>query len=139
MSLSDKTLKSKLSKYYKADIIDALCSEFNADYTVRNMLIFLESRTTTRLIDESRKACEASIKAGDAYIAWQADMIKRYGDGKSVNFSDIPGKELKKGAQLGEAWKKAMKKADEAESRVSRNLGINNKPEKRRRAGHENA
>lgn len=139
MSLSDKTLKSRLAKYSNADIIDALCSEFQADYFVSSMLRTLEERTTIRLIDESNKAGQASIAAGDAYIAWEADMIKRFGDGKSVKFSDIPQKELQKGAKLGDAWKAAMKKADEAESRVSRNLGIGKKPEKRRRAAHENA
>lgn len=137
MSLSDKSLKSKLFKYSKADIIDAVCNEFSADYIVHGMLIFLENRTIERLMDEDDKAYKASSAAGDAYIAWQADMIKRFGDGKSVNFSDIPSKELQKGAKLGEAWKKAMKKAEEAEGRVLRNLGISNKPGKRRRADHE--
>ena len=134
MSLSDKTLKSRLTKYSKADIIDALCSEFQADYFVSSMLRTLESRTTKRLMDEEEKAYKASRAAGDAYIAWQTDMIKRFGDGKSVKFSDIPSKELQKGAKLGDAWKEAMKKADEAENRVSRNLGISKKPRKRRRA-----
>jgi hypothetical protein len=132
MSLSDQSLKSKLSKYSKADIIDAVCNEFMADHIVHDMLIFLGSRTNTRLIDESIKAHEESYKAADAYIAWQDDMIKRYGNGKSVKSSDIPQKEQLKGAKLGDAWKKAMKKSDEAERRVSRNLGISNKPRKKK-------
>lgn len=135
MSLSDKALKSRLAKYSKADIIDALCSEFQADYFVSNMLRTLEERTTIRIIDEAKKAGQASIAAGDAYLAWEADMINRFGDGKSVKFSDIPQKELSKGAKLGDAWKAAMKKADEAENRVSRNLGISKKPRKKKEGG----
>lgn len=114
MSLRDKSLKKKLSKYSKADIIDAVCNEFMADHIVHGMLLFLEGRTMQRLMDEEDKAFKAQNAAGDAYISWQADMIKRFGDGQSVKISDIPDSELQKGAKLGNAWKEAEKKADKA-------------------------
>lgn len=122
MSLTDKSLKSKLAKYSKADIIDAVCDEFTADHIVHGMLLFLESRTFDRLMAKENKAFNAQSAAGNAYIDWHGEMIRKYGNGKEVNLADIPRAEMDKGIRLGKAWEEAGKKAEAATKALDRKL-----------------
>lgn len=124
MALKDKCLRDRLSKYSKTDIIDAICDEFQADYTVRQLLIFLESRAAERAIEQERKAFDAGMRAREDYLTWLQQMAQKYGDGKEFRFGDLPPHELKKGAKLSERVRQASKYADAAMKHTHKTLGI---------------
>lgn len=124
MALNDKSLRDRLSKHSKTDIIDAICDEFHADYTVQRLLHFLESRAAERAIEQERKAFDAGMRAREDYLTWLQQMAQKYGDGKEFRFGDLPERELKKGAKLSECVRHASKYADAAMKRTRKTLGI---------------
>ena len=100
MSLDNKSLRKRLEKYSKADIISAVCGLFQADYIVNKMLITLESLEAERAIEKEKKSFDDSAKSDDNYYKWMERMIQTYGDGEKVEIGKLPDHEIKKGAEL---------------------------------------
>ena len=93
MGLSNKKLKAELSKHSKQDIVDAICHEWSADHLISNLLRFIFEKESNRALVEERKAFAEENKAGEAYIAWNKEVVTKYGDGKTVKIIDIPQEE----------------------------------------------
>lgn len=124
MSLKDSSLKAKLLQYSKSDLVDAICDEFDADYTARRALHFLESRAAERAIEQERIAFDAALKAREEYLKWLQQMAVKYGDGKEFAFGNLPVTELKRGSKLSERIRQTSKYADRATKRTSKALRI---------------
>ena len=124
MALRDKTLKGRLNGYSKADIIDALCGEFEADYHIKSLLITLNEKERKRAIANEENAFNEEMKAQDEYDEWIRKMIREHGDGQSVRMGDIPEKEIKKGAVLIAKLNSARNNVTIAMKKADRALGI---------------
>lgn len=122
MSLIDKSLKAQLAKYSKADIINALCEEFDADHRISLLLTKLKSANMRRAIDKEQEAFDDESKAYDAYEEWIKGVIARYGDGNCVDLMKLPQKELEKGAMLIEELQKKRHAVDTAMYKANRTL-----------------
>lgn len=80
MSLTNKSLKSKLAKYSKEDIIEAICSEFQSDYFVTSILrtLAIRTRMDARTLTLKKNALHAETNAS-AMNAFS--VIKPIGNG----------------------------------------------------------
>ncbi len=124
MGLSNKKLKAELSKHSKQDIIDAICHEWSADHLISNLLRFIFERESNRALVEERKAFAEENEAGEAYVAWNKEVVTKYGDGKTVKIINIPQEEYERGIQLAKDWEEKRKKASKAAERVSKVLRV---------------
>ena len=122
--LNNKKLKVELSKHRKQDIIDAICSEFNADYLISNLIRFIFEKESNRALAEEKKAFDEENKAGKAYVAWNSEVVQKYGDGIEVKIVDIPQKEYERGIRLAKDWEEKRKKAKKMAERVERILKL---------------
>lgn len=130
MSLDNKSLRKRLEKYSKADIISAVCGLFQADYIVNRMLITLESLEAERAIEKETKSFDDSVKSNDNYYKWMERMIQTYGDGEKVEIGKLPDHEIKRGAELIEDMNKKRDAAMRAMNRTNEKLGIKRKGRK---------
>lgn len=122
--LNNKKLKAELSKHSKQDIIDAICSEFNADYLVSNLIRFIFQTESNRALAEEKKAFDEEKKAMEAYVAWNGEVVRKYGDGKEAKIVDIPQKEYERGIRLAKDWETKKKKAEKMTEKVGRILKL---------------
>ena len=130
MSLDNKSLRKRLEKYSKADIISAVCGLFQADYIVNEILITLESLEAERAIEKEKKSFDESSKSDDNYYKWMERMIQTYGDGEKVEIGKLPDHEIKRGAELIEDMNKKRDAAMRTMNRTNEKLGIKRKGRK---------
>lgn len=119
MGLNNKKLKVELSKHSKQDIIDAICHEWGADHLISNLLRFIFEKESNRALVEERKAFTEENKACETYIAWNKNVVEKYGDGKTVKIIDVPQEEYERGILLAKDWEEKRKKAAKAAKRVT--------------------
>ena len=124
MGLNDKSLRKRLEKYSKSDIISAVCNLFQADSIVRSMLITLEELEAERAIEKEKRIFNEETQASDNYYKWMERMVKTYGDGKKVEIGKLPDHEIKRGAQLIGEMNRKRDAAMRALEETNRKLGI---------------
>lgn len=120
-------MKKKLESYSKAEIIQALRSIPKYLVYGRNIekLIFdrLEEGRRDKAFAEAQMARQTAIDRMDEYFNWEKEMIEKYGDGKRVNFADLPRIELERGAKLQKAWEDSENARKEAEKQEDKYYG----------------
>ena len=117
-------LLKELSKYSKEDIIEALGRQYQADFIISGIVDDLEYIASKRLLDEHGKAIKAREDAFGAYADWRNQMCIAYGDGKSVKLTNIPPKEITKGAALERALKSATEAEQKLDKKISKMLKV---------------
>lgn len=120
MSVSDKTLLHELSKYAKADIIEAVCMLFQADRVIAEMLRHLRHKKVTNVLAAEKTAIEEEKQAVLALFDWRDDMCQKYGDGQKFSLGQIPQAELERGAALERAVREANAKARRLDTTINR-------------------
>ena len=101
-------MDKKLESYSKAEIIKAIRSVPKYLVYGHNIekLIFdrLEEERRDKAFAEAQLARQTAIDRMNEFFNWKKEMIKKYGDGKSVNLADVPSIEIERGAKLQKAW-----------------------------------
>lgn len=120
MSKASKSQIQQLKKYTKDDIIDAISREWNGEYFIESMLMYLDNKKIDAAFAENEKAIKAENDAMKAYLAWKSEMVRRFGDGNSVKIGAIPAAEIQRGDKLVQIWDDARKKLEGAEGRVQK-------------------
>lgn len=124
MSRADPKLVSKLKKYSKEQIIEALANQFNADYYIHGLLNHLEEKESDKLLKEHREAIEAEATARRAFSDFIKEAAEKYGDGKSFKISALPLAVYARGAALEKAVKEAEAKERALDKKVSKMLKL---------------
>ena len=118
-----KKEKVKLENFTKSELIQAIryldkyySIEFGGNVE-KKITRVLEDLSFDNARHNAEKAFKKSNEAMDKYFEWQKEIVEKYGDGKKVSLSLIPQEELKKGAELEDAWLKAEKERKSASAR----------------------
>lgn len=115
---ADPEKLKELSRYTKEEIIEALGRQWQANGIIDDMINYLNRK----LLEQAQTAYEASLKARQALIDWNREMVKMYGDGSKVKFAYIPAREIERGAALEKAVNRAEEKEREFDRKIDRML-----------------
>ena len=116
------TDKEKLQKFTKDEIIEAILktTRWSSFLSVDNIVDEIKSVSFNNAYEKAHKAREHAIECMQKYFDWRKEVVRKYGDGESARYKDIPIAELEKGADLEKKWKEseeARKKAEKEEDK----------------------
>lgn len=112
----NETIKN-IEKYSKAEIIEAIR---RLPLFAEELLRKLEDNEMRTMFKKADEARQKEIDAIKAFANWKTEVIKKYGDGNSVQLCSLPRSEIEKGAALEEALKKSTRARIEAEGKEDR-------------------
>lgn len=113
-------VKKKLRKCPKEDIIDCLVRHWEAEHIIQDILYTCEKKAIDKLYKGDRKAWDTYCEALKRYLKWKQEMCNRYGDGKAVKLTDIPQKEIERGARLEREVIKARETCDKYAGQIAK-------------------
>ena len=110
--------KTKLAKFSKQDIIDAIGRLYQADYIASQIVDDLEEREREKLFSEHDAALKKVTDARMAFLLWKKEVAETYGDGKNAKLIDVPPAEIMRGAALEKELNEAVKKEQRLDKKI---------------------
>lgn len=115
--MKNTALVLKMRKYKKSEIIEAFSQLFEADEIFEKALFYLDDIKRNEAFERERVAHEKCSEKVDAYIAWQNEIVAKYG---AFCISYMSQEELKRGNSLGRQMEQAIKERDAAINAVNK-------------------
>lgn len=115
--MKNAALALKMRKYKKSEIIEAFSQLFEADEVFEKALFYLDDKKRNEVFERERMSIEKCSEKVDTYIAWQKEIVAKYGT-FSINY--MTQEELKRGNMLGRQMEQAIKERDAAMNAVEK-------------------